>query len=211
VAGRRVGEKSVYPPLALEDAATGPAHFSKGGRLLQIEYARECPQSGPLAVAMRLRSGVLLAKGKATKPELGFRIPLVWPISRSLAYVANGNLGDMFYLQDVLATKGPDSFDEAAHVIRGTLHDHAVRNDVRPLALLILLGGIHRGKPQLAGFDVTGSQFTCDAWAFGQGDLRARNRLVGFWKEGLSETSGRDLATNIYRAQPHEVSIVRRL
>ena len=93
----RVGEKSRYPRLPRDKKAERPAAFSPGGRLLQIEYARECPMGGPLALAMRTRGGVVLAKARSAEPELGHRIPGIWNVTSRIAYVANGNLGDLYY------------------------------------------------------------------------------------------------------------------
>ncbi len=152
--------------------------FSPGGRLLQVEYARECPQSGPLSVAIRCRDGIVFGKAMAVEPELGFEIPLFWPVTSKIAYVANGNLGDMFFLRDMLAQRRRTSTPDVERLIRATLHEHAVRTDVRPLALLLLLGSVEGGRPRLVGFDVTGSEFECDAWAIGTGNPTARSRLM---------------------------------
>jgi len=186
-----------------------PGAFSPGGRLLQIEYARECPQSGPLAVAMKFRGGVLLAKARGAEPELGFRIPLIWKVTPAIAYVANGNLGDMFYLSDVIAERKPRSLSSVAAAVRRLLHDHAVRTDVRPLALLILLASPEGGRARIVGVDVTGSQFECDAWAFGDGDFRARNRLIRSWKPGLSVGGAKGLVRQIYGRQSYETMVLK--
>jgi len=206
----RVGTKSTYPPLAPEERLERSAAFSPGGRLLQVEYARECPNSGSLALAFRFRGGVLLAKGRLTEPELGHRIPLIWRVTPATAYVANGNLGDMFHLRDVIAERKSTSMSTVGRTIRNTLHDHAVRTDVRPLALLVLLGSVEDGRSLVTGFDVTGSQFECDAWAFGQGDMRARGRLRKAWRADLGLRDARNLVTQIYGRQSCEIAILRR-
>ena len=94
--------------------------------------------------------------------------------------------------------------------IRNTLHDHAVRTDVRPLALLILLGSVEDGGSVVTGFDVTGSQFECDAWAFGQGDMRARGRLRKAWRTDLGPRDARNVVTQIYGRQSCEIAVLRK-
>ena len=210
VALHRIGTKPTYPPLAPEERLERSAAFSPGGRLLQVEYARECPNSGSLALAFRFRGGVLLAKGRLTEPELGHRIPLIWRVTPATAYIANGNLGDMFHLRDVIAERKSKSMSTVGRTIRNTLHDHAVRTDVRPLALLILLGSVEDGRSVVTGFDVTGSQFECDAWAFGQGDMRARGRLRKAWRADLGPRDARNLVTQIYGRQSCEIAILRK-
>ena len=120
-------------------------------------------------------------------------MPAIWTVNRHTAYVANGNLGDMFFLSDYLAQNHIVSAEAAASAFRALLHEHAVRMDVRPLALLILLGTSELGRPSLRGFDVIGSEFVCDAWAFGDGDARARARLAQTWRPGLTKAGAEDV------------------
>ena len=188
----RVGTPSKYPPLpegSLEFAK--PGVFTPEGRLLQVEWARKCPSGGNLAVAMKTTSGLLLAKGKASvKPELGSQIPWVWHVAPSLAFVATGNIGDMFHVHDVLTSENIQTFRDAARRIRGILHEHAVSTVKRPLALFVLLGGFDDGVQKIANIDVLGSQALCDAWAIGHGDTKARDLLATYWKPGLDRKSG---------------------
>ena len=206
----RIGQRPRYPLLAATQREERPGAFSPGGRLLQVEYARECPQSGSLALAMRFRRGVLLAKGRLTEPELGHQIPLVWSVTPRTAYVANGNVGDMFYLRDFLSDHRSRSATSVARTIRSLLHNHAVRTDVRPLALMVLLGSVEGGRSAVTGFDVTGSQWESDAWAIGQGDLRARDRLMKAWKPDLDPTTAQELVREIYGRKGYEVAVLQK-
>ncbi len=206
----RIGTKPDYPPFPAKFRDDRQGAFSQGGRLLQVEYARECPASGPLALALRFRSGVLLAKGRTSEPELGHRIPLTWPVTPTSVYVANGNLGDMFYLFDRLRQRRAGSRDAIAASIRGILHEYAVRRDVRPLALMVLLGSVDRGEASVTGFDVTGSQWEADAWAIGERDLRARDVLRKRWTPGLTLAQARDLTNSVYRNSFVEVLVLQR-
>jgi len=196
----RLGTPSKYTPRpenSLEFAK--PGVFGPEGRLLQVEWARKCPSGGNLAVAMKTTDGLLLAKGKASvKPELGREIPSVWHVAQSLAFVATGNLGDMFYVHDVLANEGIQTFRDAARRIRGILHEHAVSTVKRPLALFVLLGGFDDGVQKIADIDVLGSQAECDAWAIGYGDIKARDLLASCWKPDLDHRSGLRLIKKIY-------------
>ncbi|MDH7478005.1 MAG: hypothetical protein QHH17_06470 [Candidatus Bathyarchaeota archaeon] len=152
------GTPSKYPSLpksSLEFAK--PGMFTPEGRLLQVEWARKCPSGGNLAVAMKTSDGLLLAKGKASvKAELGRRIPCIWHVAQSLAFVATGNIGDMFYVHDMLTSKNTQTFRDAARRIRGILHEHAVSTVKRPLALFILLGGFDDGVQKIVDIDVLG-------------------------------------------------------
>lgn len=74
----RIGQKPEYPSLDPGDRDERPGAFSLGGRLLQVEYARECPMSGPLALAFRFQDGVVLAKARLVEPELGHSFPAIW-------------------------------------------------------------------------------------------------------------------------------------
>ena len=133
----RVGRSSKSPPFlesSLEFAK--PGMFTPEGRLLQVEWARKCPSGGNLTVAMKTMDGLLLAKGKASvKPEFGSEIPSVRHVAPSLAFVATGNIGDMFHVHDVLTSEGIQTFRDAARRIRGILHEHAVSTVKPPVAL----------------------------------------------------------------------------
>ncbi|TLZ64525.1 MAG: hypothetical protein E6K13_02295 [Methanobacteriota archaeon] len=194
----RVGEKSRYPRLPRDKKAERPAAFSPGGRLLQIEYARECPMGGPLALAMRTRGGVVLAKARSAEPELGHRIPGIWNVTSRIAYVANGNLGDLYYLRDVLADGRARSTSAIAKAIRRVLHEHAVRTDVRPLAIMLLLASVEGNRTEIRGFDVTGSEWECDAWALGEGDLLARDQMIKEWRPEMRLDAAETLVRRIY-------------
>jgi len=199
---KRLGTPSKIPPLpksSLEFAK--PGMFTPEGRLLQVEWARKCPSGGNLAVAMKTTDGLLLAKGKSSaffKPELGSGIPSIWHVAQSLAFVATGNIGDMFYVHDMLTSEDTQTFRDAARRIRGILHEHAVSTVKRPLALFILLGGFDDGTQKIANIDVLGSQAECDAWAIGYGDMKARDLLARCWKPGLDRKSGLRLIKKIY-------------
>ena len=157
---------------------------------------------------MKVRGGIVLAKAASVRPELGHRIPTFWPITRTTAYVANGNLGDMFFLRDAIADRKPRSPAAIARVIRNTLHDHAVRRDVRPLALQVLLGSVGEGRSSIAGFDVTGAQWECEAWALGHQSARARDRLIKAWSPSLIASGAESLVRRIYASTPHETFVL---
>jgi proteasome alpha subunit len=211
-ARQRTGKPSKYPPLpesSLEFAK--PGMFTPEGRLLQVEWARKCPSGGNLAVAMKTTDGLLLAKGKSSvKPELRSGIPSVWHVAQSLAFVATGNIGDMFHVYDVLTTEDTQTFRDAARMIRGILHEHAVSTVKRPLALFILLGGFDDGVQKIVNIDVLGSQVECDAWAIGHGDMKARALLVRCWNPGLDRKSGLRLIKKIYGSLATEACFLPR-
>jgi proteasome alpha subunit len=185
--------------------------FAPDGRLLQVEWARKCPSGGNLAVAMKTSDGLLLAKGKpSAKSELGREIPSVWHIAQSLAFVATGNIGDMFHVHDVLTSEDTKTFSDAARRIRGILHEHAVSTVKRPLALFVLLGGFDDGVQRIADIDVLGSQAECDAWAIGHGHVKARDLLARCWKPGLDRKSGLQLIKKIYGSLAMETCILPR-
>jgi proteasome alpha subunit len=197
----RIGTPSKYPPLPESSMEFGkPGMFTPEGRLLQVEWARKCPSGGNLAVAMKTSDGLLLAKGKASvKTELGREeFPRFWHVAQSLAFVATGNLGDMFYVHDMLTSEDTQAFSDAACRIRGILHEHAVSTVKRPLALFVLLGGFDDGVQKIVDIDVLGSQAECDAWAIGYGDMKARDLLARCWKPSLNRKSGLQLIKKIY-------------
>lgn len=204
----RIGQKPDYPTLDPEDKNEKPGAFSPGGRLLQIEYARDCPAGAPLALAFGFQDGVVLAKGNPAEPELGHAIPHIWRLTEEMAYVATGNLGDTYYLRDVLTDRNPSSPSDVARTIRSTLHDHAVRRDVRPLALMILMGSVEGNRHAVIGFDVTGSQWEADAWAIGRGEMEAREHLEEVWRADLNLAASRRLVDEIYGEMRHEVAVL---
>jgi proteasome alpha subunit len=208
----RVRTPSKYPSLpksSLEFAK--PGMFTPEGRLLQVEWARKCPSGGDLAVAMKTSEGLLLAKGRTSvKTELGRGIPLIWHVAKSLAFVATGNIGDMFHIHDVLTNEDTQTFMDAARRIRGILHEHAVSTVKRPLGLFILLGGFDDGIQKIADIDVLGSQTECDAWAIGYGDVKARDLLARYWKPGLDHKSGLRLMKKIYGSLAMETCFLQR-
>lgn len=202
----RVGTPSKSPRLpesSLEFAK--PGMFTPEGRLLQVEWARKCPSGGNLAVAMKTTGGLLLAKGKGSvKPELGCEIPSVWHVAPSLAFVATGNVGDMFHVHDVLTSEDIQTFRDAARRIRGILHEHAVSTIKRPLALFVLLGGFDNGEQKIANIYILGSQALCDAWAIGHEDTKARDLLATCWKPSLDRKSALQLIKKIYGSSATE-------
>jgi proteasome alpha subunit len=208
----RVRKPSKYPPLpetSLEFAK--PGMFTPEGRLLQVEWARKCPSGGNLAVAMKTTDGLLLAKGIASvKPELGSGIPSVWRVAESLAFVATGNMGDMFHVHDMLMSKDTQTFRDAARRIRGILHAHAVSTVKRPLALFVLLGGFDNGVQKIADIDVLGSQAERDAWAIGYGDTKARDLLTRCWKPSMDRQSASRLIKKIYGSLATETCFLPR-
>jgi proteasome alpha subunit len=207
-----VATPSKYPPLdesSVEFAR--PGMFSPEGRLFQVEWARKCPSGGNLAVAMKTSDGLLLAKGRSSiKSELGREIPWVWRIAKSLAFVATGNLGDMFHVHDLLVSEDTETFRDAARTIRGILHEHSVSTVKRPLALFVLLGGFEVGVQKIAEIDVLGIQAECDAWAIGHGDAKARNLLARCWKPDLDCKSGLRLIKKIYGSLATETCFLSR-
>ena len=112
-------------------------------------------------------------------------------------------------LRDVLTDREPASSLEVARTIRSTLHEHAVRTDVRPLALLILLGSVEDSRNVVMGSDVTGSQFEADAWGFGEGDMRARDQLKEAWGADLGIRAAQKLVVEIYGELRYEVTILK--
>ncbi len=160
-------------------------------------------------MALRFRGGVLVAKERASRPDLGFDVPRIWRVTPSVVFVANGNLGDMFHLADLLQSRKPKSFVAAASIIRAELHEHVVRLDLRPLALLILLAGVQGENTNLCGFDVIGSQFGCNAWAHGAGDRDARRVLRKRWKADLTLRQAQDLVRRVYGGRTFEEAILR--
>jgi len=211
-ARQRIGTPSKSPPLpksSLEFAK--PGMFTPEGRLLQIEWARKCPSGGHLAVAMKTTDGLFLVKGKSSvKPELGSVIPSVWHVAQSLAFVATGNIGDMFHVHDMLTSEDTHTFRDAARRIRSILHEHAVSTVKRPLALFILLGGFDEGVQKITNIDVLGSQTECDAWAIGYGDIKARDLLARCWKPSIDRKSGLRLIKKIYRSSVTETCFLPR-
>jgi proteasome alpha subunit len=208
----RVETPSKYPPLPENSSEFAkPGMFTPEGRLLQLEWARKCPSGGNLAVAMKTTDGLLLAKEKASvKPELGNEIPSVWHVAQSLAFVATGNKGDMFHVHDVLTGEGIQTFRDAAHRIRGILHEDAVSTVKRPLALFVLLGGFDDGVQKIANIDVLRSQTECGAWAIGHGDIKARDLLARCWKPSLDHKSGLRLIKKIYGSLTTETCFLPR-
>jgi proteasome alpha subunit len=188
-----------------------PGMFTPEGRLLQVEWARKCPSGGNLAVAMKTSDGLLLVKGKASvKEELGRRIPSIWHVTESLAFVATGNIGDMFHVHDVLTGECIQTFTDAARRTRSVLHEHAVSTVKRPLALFVLLGGFDDGVQKIADIDILGSQVECDAWAIGYGDVKARDVLARCWKPSLNRESGLRLIEKIYGRLAREICFLSR-
>jgi len=176
-----------------------PGMFTPEGRLLQVEWARKCPSGGNLIVAMKTSDGLLLAKGKLpVKAELERGIPLIWHITPTVAFVATGNIGDMFHVYDMLTIEHTETFTDAARKIRAVLHEYAVSTIKRPLSLLILLGGVENGAQKIANIDILGYQRDCDAWAVGNGDAEALNLLSGSWKPSINRESGLRLIKKIY-------------
>ena len=208
----RIGTPSKHSQLpegSLEFAK--PGMFTPEGRLLQVEWARKCPSGGNLAVAMKTSDGLLLTKGEASaKTELGREIPSIWHVAQSLAFVATGNLGDMFYVHDTLTSEDTQTFKDASRRIRGILHEHAVSTVKRPLALFVLLGGFDDGVQKIADIDVLGSQAQCDAWAIGHGDMKARDLLARCWKPSLNRISGLRLIKKIYGSSAMEICFLPR-
>jgi len=206
---RQPSEDSQLPESSLEFAR--PGMFTPEGRILQVEWARKCPSEGNLAVAMKTSDGLLLAKGKSpARSELERGIPWVWHIAPSLAFVATGNVGDMFHVHDTLVSEDTRTFRDAARKIRGVLHEHSVSTVKRPLALFILLGGFDDGGQKIANIDVLGSQADCDAWAIGHGDVKARNLLARYWKPDLNRKSALQLIEKIYGSLDTETCLLQR-
>jgi len=204
---RQRTRRAVNYPSLTEDSLNfaWPGMFTPEGRLLQVEWARKCPSGGNLAVAMKTSEGPILAKAKVpVETELERGIPLVWQITQSLAFVATGNIGDMFHIYDALTSQNKQTFGDAARTIRGILHEHAVSTAKRPLSLFVLLGGFDDGIEKIANIDVLGSQRECDAWAIGNGDGKARKLLAKCWKPSMDHRSGLELVKKMYGSLPVE-------
>jgi 20S proteasome alpha/beta subunit len=205
----RTCKKPLLPSGSIEFGK--PGFFTPEGRLLQVEWARKCPQGGNLAVAMKTSDGLLLAKGKPSeKTELGSTFPWIWYLAKSLAFVATGNKGDMFYIHDTLANEGVNTFTDASRRIRGILHEHAASVIKRPLSLLILLGGFVDGIQKIANIDLLGSEKQCDAAAIGYEDKKAQRLLVRYWKPTLNEKSALQLIKRIYGSSSLETCFLLR-
>jgi proteasome alpha subunit len=188
-----------------------PGTFTPEGRLLQVEWARKCPSGGNLAVVMKTTDGLLLAKGKpALETELGDRIPSIWHVAQSLAFVATGNLGDTFFVHDLLTSEDTRTFMDAARKIRSVLHEHTVSTTKRPLALFILLAGFDDGVQKIASLDVLGSQAECDAWAIGHGSTKARDLLARLWEPSLARESALRLIKKIYGSSTKETFFLQK-
>ena len=80
----------------------------------------------------------------------------------------------------------------------------------RPLALFVLLGGFDDGVQKIADIDVLGSQALCDAWAIGNGEMKARDLLATCRKPGLDRKSGLRLIKKIYGSLATETCFLPR-
>jgi proteasome alpha subunit len=203
---------SKYAALSESSLEFGkPGMFTPEGRILQVEWARKCPSGGNLAVAMKTSDGLLLAKGK-TSVGTGLRkgVPSIWHVTQSLAFVATGNIGDMYHIHDLLMSEDTRTFRDAARRTRGILHEHSVSMNKRPLALFVLLGGFEDDVQKIADIDVLGSQAECDAWAIGYGDVKARGLLARCWKPDLNGKSGLRLIKKIYGSLAVETCFLHR-
>ncbi len=188
-----------------------PGMFTPEGRLLQVEWARRCPSGGYLAIAMKTQDGLLLAKGREPikeESERGF--PPFWHLGQSLAFVATGNLGDMFFIHDTLSSEGINTFGDASRRIRSILHEHAVSTVKRPLSLFILLGGFEDGSQKIADLEVLGSERQHDAYAIGYGDTKARKLFTRCWKPTLDRKSGLQLVKRIYGSSASDTCFLSR-
>jgi 20S proteasome alpha/beta subunit len=202
-------KKPSFPKSSMEFGK--PGMFTPEGRLLQVEWARRCPSGGYLAIAMKTSDGLLLAKGRQSienEPERGF--PPFWHLGQSLAFVATGNLGDMFFIHDTLTSESINTFRDASRRIRGILHEHAVSTVKRPLSLFILLGGFEDGIQKIADLEVLGSERQHDAYAIGYGDAKARKLLTRYWKPTLNQKSGLQLVKRVYGSSASDTCFLSR-
>jgi 20S proteasome alpha/beta subunit len=154
------------------------------------------------------KKGILREISPQGRPRRG--IPSIWHVAQSLAFVATGNLGDMFHVHDTLTSEGIQTFRDAARRTRGILHEHAVSTVKRPLALFVLLGGFDGGVKKIANIDVLGPEAQCDAWAIGYRDMKARDLLARCWNTDLDHKSGLRLIKKIYGSSTTETCFLPR-
>ena len=187
--GRNIETTEVEKDYDKENAV-----FSPAGRLYQIEYARICPSGGPLAIGIKCKDGVVLARKLKNQDNIGPLPKKAFEINNKIAFLATGQVIDAYTVSDTLKQSNFESTEDVLRIVRGIFSDRVINRNKRPLALLMLFGSVHDNKPELHVFDVSGTQFSVNAWAIGNGDEDARSFLKEHYEENMTIEEGEKLA-----------------
>ncbi len=163
--------------------------FSPEGRLYQVEYATEAVRHGPLAVGVKVETGVVLVGEKRSPNKLVDLSTLkkILLIDDHVGTAIAGLHADARKLIDqarIRAQINRLSYDEPISIqslvvdICDTKQMHTQYGGVRPFGVSLLLAGIDDHGPQLYTTDPSGSFWGWKAAAIGKESERVRDFFV---------------------------------
>jgi len=157
--------------------------FSPGGRLYQLEYAREAMKRGGTAVGIVCDDGVSVAAETLTKSKLVGPARKILPIGDRLAIAVAGLVADAELVYDELKGAAPKSTDEAVKIVRTTLHRFTLDRTKRPLGVGILLASVLDRRPRLVEIDPSAATVESFGAALGRGAASALEILEARYKK----------------------------
>lgn len=177
----------MFGPSASQGYDRSSIMYSPDGRIIQTEYAREAMRRGSIAIALRSKTGVVLA-GKLSSIDLDFPNKKISKVANNMSVIFSGYAADgrvIINRARVEAAVHNMTYDESIDVkqlstrLADYVHVFTQQAGLRPLGIGLLIAGIdsHNNNPSVFFLNPGGGLHETRAKAIGDGDAKAMKYL----------------------------------
>jgi len=184
--------------------------FSPDGHLLQVEYAEKTVKLGPSSIGLLCKDGVVMVADRRIRDDLIAQesVNKIFEIDTHIMAATAGIVSDARILVDkaqVLSQQNRVSLDSpiepisVVRLIADNKQFYTQYGGARPFGVLVMIGGIGKGKPHLYVTDITGGFLEYRADAIGEHDEQIKEVLRKEFKDEMTMEEGARLALKIFK------------
>jgi proteasome alpha subunit len=184
--------------------------FSPDGHLLQVEYAEKAVRSGSGSIALKCKDGVVIIADRRIRDNLVAPESMnkVFEVDEHIISSAAGILSDARVLIEnaqLIAQQNRVTFDSPIEpisiikMIADRKQQFTQYGGARPYGVAVVVGGVHKGKPQLFASDMVGNFLAYRAQAIGENDEKIREILRKDFKDSMSVDEGISFGLGIFK------------
>ncbi|MFB6283540.1 MAG: archaeal proteasome endopeptidase complex subunit alpha [Halobacteria archaeon] len=196
----------------------GSTIFSPDGRLYQVEYAREAVKRGSVTIGVKTdESVVLIAEKRVSSPLLvSESIEKIYDIDDHIAIAASGHVADARQLVDFARVESrrntymyeePLDTQTLAKAVGDHIQQYTQYGGTRPFGCALLIGGIHRGEPELIESEPSGAIIGYKAVGIGEGRNEVEEILEENYDPDMSTEEGLEIGLEALMTRDEEVSL----